>query len=369
MKDIIIGDIHLDMKHGDKNFLIYQDKFFTQIYDYLENNKVRYVIFLGDIFTDKQKINIDVMNYSLELFEKISSYDVEIIMINGNHVLFHKNNYNLDSTNVIFRDRKSINMELFKDYIIHDNYIFFNWKHTAKEYYDIFTDIEDYEKIEYIFGHFEMYGFMHSKFAENKNKDSLNKNDIKKYFPNIKKVISGHYHMPQKEDVIFYPGVPYELSWSEAGLDLGFHVLENGKLSFHRNNNTLFETIIIDSEEDVKKYKIEECDYGKYFKIIYNNVELESSVLKLKKKLDMLGNNVTIINNFELSGNVDIDDVDIELKESKISTNNVELNLESIIVDYIRKMNIDEEEQDIFISAFMDVYADTKIDMLQNFEL
>jgi len=375
MKDLIISDIHLDMKNGDSNFLIYQDLFFEQVFDYLNKNEVRYVIFLGDIFTNKQTININVMDYALDLLSKISEYNVEIIMINGNHVLYHKNSYKLDSVDVVFRNRDNINSISFVDYLVIDNYAFFNWRNTKEEYVELFESIENIENIEYVFGHFDMFGYMHTRFAENSNETALTKKDIISRFPNLKKIVSGHYHLPQEDSKVLYPGVPYQLAWSDAGLELGFYTLENDIFTFHRNEYVMYETINIKCLDDISKYTHLECDLGyyKYYKIIFNVDDIEDEIYNFKLRLEKFGNKVTIINNFEFfNSDIDVantDDDDLELVHSDSGVNNVELNLEWLIKDYIYGINIDDDEKDEFYNSFINVYNSVKVEIMQNFEI
>lgn len=368
MRDIIIGDIHLDVKSGDLNYLKYQHMFFEQVFNYLDNNEVRYIIFLGDIFTNKKILNVDIMDQSLKLLERFSTYDVQIIMINGNHVIYHKNTYRLDSVDVVFRNRDNLKHIHFKDYLVIDNYAFFNWRNTKEEYIDLFNNLKDIDNIEYVFGHFDLYGFMHTRFAENKNVSSLTKNNLIDSFPSLKKVISGHYHMPQEDSKIFYPGTPYQLSWSEAGLKLGFYILEDGKFDFVKNDLNMYEVIEITSQQDLDSYDISHLGYNQYFKIIFNDKKLEDGIDKLRSELTKIGHNVTIINNFELFDG-DIDDVDLELKETNSTLNNSELNLDGIIKDYIYNMNIEDDERDEFYDAFINVYNITKSELTQNFEI
>lgn len=369
MKDVIVGDIHLDMKSGDKNYLTYQNLFFKKLISYIENNDVRYVIFLGDIFTNNQIINITVMDYALNIFEQISNLGVQIIMINGNHVIYHKNSYELDSVNVVFKNRKNLNIKLFGDYLELDDYIFFNWKNSKEEYEKLFETINKKNKFKYVFGHFDLFGFMQSKFSENNSKTSLKPQDIFKSFPNAY-VISGHYHVPQEQKNILYTGTPYELSWGESGLKLGFYILEDDEITFFENTDKIYELIHIKNEEEIDNYIIKKKEYRSYYKIIFDDIKLDEKIHELRKKLELDGNKVTVINNFELfSDDIQLDDGDIELIESKSNTNRVEMNLDFIIKDYIHNLNLEEELIENIYEEFLKIYNETKIELTQNFEL
>ena len=368
--DIIIGDIHLDMKHGDENFMEYQRLFFNKIYEFITKNTIDNVIFLGDIFTNKQTINFKVMDFALNIMEKISEHCEQIILINGNHVLYHKNSYEVDSVDIIFRGRDKLKITTFKEYHVLNDYVFINWKNTREEYIELFKSIENREDYKYIFGHFELFGFMLTRYAENRSTKSLTKEDIQKYFPNAY-IISGHYHSPQRDDDVFYPGVPYELSWNEAGLKLGFYTLENNRFKFHKNKNIMYEQITVNDISDIHNYVSNNKDYSKYLKIITDKKELHEPINLFKDELDERGYNVSVINTFDLfEGDDDVEEIELELTESKSKNNKVEMNLGFIFKEYIYNViNIDDDLRDIVYEKFIKLYDGAKLNMTQNFEL
>lgn len=375
MKDVIVGDIHLDNKNGDRNFLKYQTLFFNQLISYLKENPTRYVIFLGDIFTNKQIINVNIMDFSLKLFQTISELCEDIILINGNHVIYYKNSYDVDSVNVVFRNRDNLKVRLFKDYLQIEEYVFFNWRDTKEEYIELFSQIKNPEKIKYVFGHFDLFGYMHTRFAENQNKTSLKKEDVFKFFPNLKKIVSGHYHMPQHTGGVLYAGAPYQLSWGEAGLNLGFYTLSGTKFEFIENPEHIYITYNIESKDDIDNIIAEiqnkKEEYNKYYKIIYNNPDFNDIIYNdIKDVLEKRGNKVTVLSNFDLFVNntEEESEVNLELVESKSNTNGVEMNLESIFKDYIYSLNLEEDyKNDIYIN-FMNLYKETKMET-RNIEL
>ena len=394
MKNVIIGDIHLDTRSGDRNFLKYQETFFEILYEYLEkNDDVERVIFLGDIFTNKDNINIKIMDTALSIMSKISSYGVEIVLIDGNHVIYYKNSYELNSVDVVFKNRSNLNIKEFRDKLIIDNFLFVNWKNTKEEYDELFSNIDEPDEIEYVFGHFEMFGFMLTRFSENKNTKSMKSSDISKYFPNIKQTISGHYHTPQEDGKVFYPGTPYQLSWNEAGLTLGFNVLEDGVMTFHLNPNDMYKNIhiievdnnnlvlsgpispslpqtVFKGVKDLTSYVLgPDEEYKSYYRIRYDDLEFEKLINMLVKNVETDGHKVTVINNFELFSDTDIKEDDIDLSESKSSKNNSEMNMELIIKGYIYDSDTQEDDKDFFYELFMALYEETRQELSQNFEL
>lgn len=373
--DLIIGDIHLDIKGGDNNFKLYQDLFFQQVLEFIKNNHIRYIIFLGDIFTNKQNINFEIMDYALETFNSLSKHVDKIFVINGNHVIYYKNSYDIDSVKLVFKNRTNLkNVEIFNEYHVQDNYLFLNWKNTREEYINLLKKIPNKKEIEYIFGHFELFGFMKSRFVTNNHKNATKKEDFFKLFPNLKKVISGHYHTQQEYGNVYYPGVPYQMAWSDYGMELGFITLnDRDEIDFYQNEYEIYEHIDVKNEEIIINYEIPDIKYQKYYKITYNNPQLNHIVEEFVQKLEERGHKVSLINDFDLfddeESDNDVKDEDLKLESSKSQKNSVEMNLEGIFKDYIYGLNMESEELDVLYDRFMILYKETKLEVIQNLEI
>ena len=79
---------------------------------------------------------------------------------------------------------------------------------------------------------------------------------------------------------------------------------------------------------------------------------------------------VSIINNFDLFEDDDIEEVELELKESKTKNNKVEMNLGFLFKEYIYNViNIEDDIKDQVYDSFIEQYNEAKLKMTQNFEL
>lgn len=374
-KKLIIGDIHLDIKNGDANFLIYQDLFFEEeLFSKLKNDpEIKTVVFLGDIFTNRQVVNVDVADHAIKIMKTISSYGVEIIILKGNHDIFFKNSYDLNTIDVLFKDRVGINYTYFRDYLIKDDCIYLNWKNNKEEYVELFNSIPNKDKIKHIFGHFDIFNFKLTAYSENKNEGALKKTDFKQYFPNSKVVFSGHYHTPQNDGYILYTGVPYQLSWSEYNLELGSILLDKSKMFFFKFERTMFEQIEIKSMNDISNYDYITEPYNKYFKIIYHDRKLDDSIEEFSKMIKDKGNIVVVVPTHELQG--DVEDAVGELtssvlnEESGVNNDHVQMNLEFIITKYISSLELEEDEKTAFLHDFINKFKQTKMELTHNIEL
>jgi DNA repair exonuclease SbcCD nuclease subunit len=372
MKDIIVGDIHLDTRSGDVNFLNYQKLFFDQLFDYVSNNKIRYVIFLGDVFSNPNTVDVFVSDYALKIMENLSKKVKNIIMIKGNHDKYYKNSYDINSIDVIFKDR--YNIILFNSYLQLDDFLLINWRNTTEEYVELFKEI-DTDEINYMFGHFEVNGYLLDSFRTNNNEKSLTENVFKTYFPNLKYVFSGHYHTPQTNTFIKYLGVPYELSWSECDLSLGFYVLENNNLSFIKNENKMYFYHNFSNIDDINVFKeniIIESDIKKYYKFEYSDKKIENDVFELQNFIKDNGNNVTLINNYVIENHDEEFDENMKELTNELNENKSKFegrfNFNTVLNNYIQK-KLDIENKDDIYNKFISMYEQVKLDLNKNTEL
>ena len=197
------------------------------------------------------------------------------------------------------------------------------------------------ETTDYIFGHFELYGYMHSKNAVDDKSEM--KADI---FKNQIKVFSGHYHLNHSKGKVHYVGTPYQADFGEFGNNVGFyHFKDDFSYSFCPNTVSVkYIKMVYDdthsTEEPLKMYTDDETflyvtlDALKATKDIEVRFSIDNSfdasyeayLLVLKE------NNIkyTFVNNQETNALIGSG---VTLDVSKLRTT------EHFIVDYIEEYN------------------------------
>jgi DNA repair exonuclease SbcCD nuclease subunit len=379
MNDLIIGDLHLDTRNGDTNFLNYQKLFYDNLLKFLKKNTINNVVLLGDIFSNQAVINVNVSNYALSLIEQISKLiKGKIIIIKGNHDKYFRNSYEINSVDVIFKDR--FKCFLFDKYYIDGNRLYVNWRDTAEEYIEIFNEIKNKSNIEFIYGHFDMFGYKHNSITINKNESHLKEETFTSKFPNLQKVFSGHYHTPQLHDTIMYLGVPYELSWSECGLNLGFYTLSpENKISFYENDYVMYNYYRFEDQNDINTFSFTPNEnYKSFLKFEILNKDIEDQTYIIKENLEKLGHVVTCLHNYSIENDLDfsldgeINNEDTTDTEKKEGDKLVKFNFLSILNHYIQnKLDHDQllhSPEEIF-NGLEQMYQESQLLINKNNEL
>lgn len=344
----IVGDLHFGIKDSCDNYVAYQSMFFEDIlFPKLKADNIKNIVILGDIFHNRKTVNIKVVDKVKTLFNQLSEIVDNIYITLGNHDFYYKTSYEISFVETLLAENPKI--RTFGDKAFGKS-LFVKYKTTRDEYVEFFKSVKNREEIEYIYGHFDLVTFMYNAAMSNNNEFDLKAKDIRKYFPNLKKVFTGHYHSPQEKDFIKYLGVPYELTWSEAGQNLGFCVLKKDDVEFIKNPNIMYNKLILPLSEylDTTKYK---TPYKQVFKIIYNDSKQFYEADRLNRELTDLGHNCIVIN-MEL------------FKDPKISNDTMEssdMNIEHMIKEYIDCCEVvAPEDKEEFLAAFMNFYEQTK---------
>jgi DNA repair exonuclease SbcCD nuclease subunit len=90
MNVALISDLHLGCKKNSDVFLNNHIKYLTdEFIPYLKKHGINYIFILGDIYDNRNSINIKVKNAIYDLFEQ-QFKDFNVYMIVGNHDTYFK---------------------------------------------------------------------------------------------------------------------------------------------------------------------------------------------------------------------------------------------------------------------------------------
>lgn len=350
MKIAIVGDPHFGIKDGSISVFEYQLTFFNDVLKpILTDQNIQCILFLGDICHNRHSLNSRIIHKVQQLF---SSIDCKKVILYGNHDLFYKNSYEIVSPNLFLKQTtNTILVDGTAEYeTLPETCLCTNWKNNRQEYIEYFKSIDEKrrDKIEYLFGHFELYQFKVTQYQQNCDGNSLSANDINHYFPNIKKVFSGHYHNPQSKGIIDYVGVPYQQTWGEYGEKLGFKILDldNDEITFVENNKNMFHFIEITNEK--QKVILPESTFPFHIKIKYSKPELQLAAEIISDELGKKGHNVLVINNMIHK------DVNSESKHKIYS-------MEEYIDEYFdNRVQIDGNQKNKLYNRFLDLFNECR---------
>tara|TARA_B100000073_G_scaffold87520_2_gene68276 strand:+ start:2998 stop:4050 length:1053 start_codon:yes stop_codon:yes gene_type:complete len=256
-KIALVTDIHFGARNDNQRVADFQEKFFKEeFFPYLDEHGITTVADLGDTFDRRKYINF----YSLDrakrmFFDPLAERGIKLHVLVGNHDSFYKNTIELNSMRLL--------AEHYDNIVVYDTPTEWNgifmlpWICQDNED-EVFQKVAD-TKCQVLFGHLELKGYQMYKgqsLFHGMKDDFLKKFDL---------VCTGHYHTKSVTGNINYLGCPYEMTWSDANDDKGFHIYdtETRELEFIKNPNTMFKRIWY-NDQDAVVTDIIEMDMEQY---------------------------------------------------------------------------------------------------------
>jgi len=328
-KIYFISDLHFGVRNAShewiKNQMDYFDNFFIPFID-AENVDDKYLLVGGDVFDNRQNLNIYILNHVYELFLKLSTKFKEIHIIIGNHDISNKTTNNIHS--LIFLNALR-NVFVYKKpelkTIGNAKFLMLPWV-DGKEA----TSLEKYSgRADYVLMHTDISTLRFNKYKE--ISDGVNIN----YLKSFKYVFSGHIHYGQERDNIIMLGSPYHLNRND---------LENTKYIYSLNTatNKLSKHINIYSPlfKQIDFFELIELTEDKYNKVMNNNYMYISikSDLSFDNTINVLLNNIKVTPRdikfiYYEDELISIDGIDITKNES----------IEKNIDEYIDAIDIEDD--------------------------
>lgn len=233
----IISDTHFGARNASKEWLSimtdYFDNFFIPLVQ-SEANKEDILIHMGDVFDNRQSINLNAMHEAIRIFEDLSKRFKEIHVLVGNHDIAKKLTNEITSVDIF---KWFPNIIVHKDpYLMNidgKNCLLMPWRYSTEhesESYEYYID----QKINYVFCHSEVRGVKMSLNPQNTHDHGNTSN----FFSRFDRVYSGHIHFGQRVNNILFVGNPYEMTRSDRGNQKGIYTIcpSTDEESFYPNN-------------------------------------------------------------------------------------------------------------------------------------
>lgn len=260
------------------------------IRDYCEGNNILHVLFAGDLYHVRSRVNTIVYNSIYDCIKTFPEHGIEMTMIPGNHddtdnsdlpqhslhafkdiegvtVVDTLSTVNLGDGTPVVCARYSKNTKMIKDFI------------------NSFSE-DDFDKKPILLAHLGVNGGLvgNGSFPM---ADAFEVNDLR---PDLfKYVVLGHFHKRQMlggTNNVFYCGAPIQHSFGDEGEDKGFYVLDTDKrydIQFVPVPNPMFLTMTAYdvANEDMQKI----ADEGHYVRLMVKEGELQSALTYLPDNL------------------------------------------------------------------------------------
>jgi DNA repair exonuclease SbcCD nuclease subunit len=285
-KTVVIGDLHFGIKMADERFLGYQiEEWKKFINGYCLVNDVNQLIILGDFFDNRNYLSVKMLD---TVRTQIFKYDMDIVLLVGNHDTLYRNTNAVSSPRLIFGTHDNIQIiDTVKEMYIDDvKCLMLPW--INKENYNKSIAAVKKTEAEYCFAHLALNEFEMTSGI--KCTTGLNASLFKKF----KGVFTGHFHLVQDVGNIHYLGSFYQTTWTDCGDQKRIYVVEDGfELSPVPITRQIFKKIYLTKEEPITQEIIDsvaDC----YVKV-YLSYKMTAKEDKLLSKLLDCAINVDVI--------------------------------------------------------------------------
>lgn len=216
-KAVVFTDIHFGLKSN--SHLHNEDclKFVKWATALAREQGCETAMFLGDWHNHRASINIVTLNYSLRALEHLNDNFEQVYFIPGNHDLYYRDKRDIQSVEWA---RHLPNIHICNDWFTSGDVTIAPWLCG-----------DDHRRIpklkgKYMFGHFELPGYLMNAMVEMPDHGSVHRED----FQGFEHVYTGHFHKRQTKKNITYIGNCFPHNYADAGDDQrGAMILEWGQ--------------------------------------------------------------------------------------------------------------------------------------------
>ena len=228
----VLGDLHFGVRANSVEWLEIQKDFFERLFIPTLKKHVQpgdVLVQVGDTFDNRQSINIKVLNYAVDLFERLGQI-LPCYVICGNHDIWAKKSNDISSIDSL---KWIPNVQVYKEPELLDwsgrKILLMPWRRDAEHEAET---LAEFPNADIVFCHSEVRGiYLNSKV---KNEHGTETNIYDKYT----RVYSGHIHYRQEKNKLLMVGVPYQLTRSDRDNPKGFDLvnLEDMQETFFENH-------------------------------------------------------------------------------------------------------------------------------------
>lgn len=264
-KIAIIGDMHFGVRSDNPIYYDYFEKFFNDLFAYIDEHKITTIFQLGDLYDKRKTINFLTLYNARKMYTaECAKRHLTVYIISGNHDCYYKSTNEVNSVRLLSAPHEIVIDACPCTFTVEGHaFDFYPWINDS-----LMQESNEYAKTSkspFAVGHFEFARFRLHKFqiAETGADHTI--------FKNYNLVFSGHYHTISRKDNVLYCGTPYELDWADCNDTKGFWAFDPdaNKLDFVRNEHTLYEKIEYD--DSVDQYYDYAQAKDKFIKLIIKN--------------------------------------------------------------------------------------------------
>lgn len=272
MKILVFSDIHIHPHKKSTERLEHCVEALDWVFKTAHDRKITNVVFLGDLFHDRQRIDVLTYQKAFEVFERhLSSTKMDIRLLLGNHDLWHYERLDVSSVNPL-RSIPGVTVvdtpcvQEISDGTEDFYFAFLPYTHNPIEDLKVLdkqwkTTVKNNQK-KVLGGHISVDGAVWNVRHKTVSEVSVEHDgDMVRVGPEIfekwDRVFLGHYHAAQKlSESVEYVGSPLQLSFGEAFQDKHILVFDTNEDSIEYIKNDFSPKHYIISEDEIEKYPL-----------------------------------------------------------------------------------------------------------------
>ncbi len=324
----LISDIHFGLRQNSIDWLKIHQDYFNKFFipEIKRNYKKGDILFvLGDVFDNRNTVNVLVQNYVIKLFKKLQSI-LPVYILVGNHDIYFKHTNDINSLKILEPFVEKIYTEVDVFDFDDTKILIMPWVEELedeKKYFDKYNG-----ECDYVFAHTEFKGLKHNKFSTIEHGFEVGDD----YY--YKKYFSGHIHTQQQQNNIVYLGNPFSMSRSDVNMKKGIYIFTPKDDDYRFIENKI-------SPKFIRKsiLQIAELTQTQFEKLITNNfidiiVPMEMSSIITYNSFNKFKNLAKLIN-LEIQDMYDLDVVSTQIKDENIDN----FNIDNLLIEYIEQQN------------------------------
>jgi len=356
----ILGDMHLGVRSNSMEWLQIQKDFYEQQFiPHLKKNVKEgdILVQVGDAFDNRQSINLKVLHYAIDLFERLGEI-LPTHVIAGNHDIWAKKSNEVTSIDSL---KWIPNVNIYKEPKTFlwggRKVLLMPWRINSE--HEVET-LAEYPGMDIMFCHSEVSGVSLNAKVRNIHGTDIN------VYRDFKAVYSGHIHYRQVRGKLRLVGTPYELTRSDIGNTKGFDMVDLETLEETFTENTVspkFVKLFLTNILDMTLGELKDSIRGNFVDLyVPSNIATTSALSRLINKVQGIGRRIepTIYEQDSL--------IDVEMSDINEDDLYKDYDVMNLIKVFLEGSNYPEETKERLRNKLMALHATCAYDFNQEEE-